>query len=137
VTGNHENYSGVDAWVQKAQALGWISLVNENRVVSFGRAKVLIGGVPDASRHHGPPLRPSDPRLAITSSEQTQFKVLLSHRSSTAAEAERAGFNLQLSGHTHGGQFFPWSLIIPLAHNYHLGLFRHGEMWVYVTPGTG
>ena len=46
-------------------------------------------------------------------------------------------FDLQLSGHTHAGQFFPFSMLIGLAHDYTRGLNRHGRMWVYVNPGTG
>jgi predicted MPP superfamily phosphohydrolase len=51
--------------------------------------------------------------------------------------AAAAGFDLPLSGHTHGGQFFPFTLVVRLAHRYHRGLARVGRMWLYVSAGTG
>ncbi|EHP37667.1 metallophosphoesterase, partial [Cupriavidus basilensis OR16] len=47
------------------------------------------------------------------------------------------GFDLQLSGHTHGGQFWPWNLFVPMQQPYTAGLNRHEAMWVYVSRGTG
>jgi len=63
--------------------------------------------------------------------------LLLDHRPSRAAEAEAQGVDLQLSGHTHGGQFFPFSLLVRFFYRYHRGLNRHGRMWIYTNPGTG
>jgi uncharacterized protein len=83
-----------------------------------------LSHVPDLSR-------------ALHSPEAVDFKILLAHRPGVCIEAETLGANLQFSGHTHAGQFFPFSLIIPFAHKYYRGLNRHGKSWVYVNPGTG
>jgi predicted MPP superfamily phosphohydrolase len=66
------------------------------------------------------------------------MRLLLAHNPKIAPAAERAGFDLQLSGHTHAGQFFPWTLAVRLVHAPHVaGLSREGRMWVYVSAGTG
>ena len=62
---------------------------------------------------------------------------LLAHQPRSAAAAEALGFNLQLSGHTHGGQFFPWGYFVRFQQPYTAGLHRLGNMWVYVSRGTG
>jgi predicted MPP superfamily phosphohydrolase len=65
------------------------------------------------------------------------MKVLLAHQPRTAAAAEAAGFDLQLSGHTHGGQFLPWKWFVPLQQPFTAGLHRLRNLWVYTSRGTG
>lgn len=137
VTGNHEYYWGVEKWIEKARELGMIPLVNENRVVERGGAKILIAGLPDGSGGHFLASHRGDPKRAAGSSQEAAVRVLLAHRPDACLEAEPLGFSLQLSGHTHAGQFFPWSLLIPFFHRYHRGLNRHGRLWVYVCAGAG
>jgi hypothetical protein len=137
VTGNHEYYAGVEAWLKKIAELGATPLVNENRVVERGGSRVLVGGVTDSSGGHFIPAHRSDPAKAARHDAAVDFKLLLAHRPDACFGAEKEGFQLQLSGHTHGGQFFPWMLLIPLFHRYHRGLNRHGRLWVYVNAGTG
>jgi predicted MPP superfamily phosphohydrolase len=137
VTGNHEYYWGADRWVKRVKELGFIPLMNENRLVDFRGAKVLVGGVTDTSGGHFLPTHDSDPKLAAAGGQTRDFSLLLAHRPDSCLEAEPAGFDLQLSGHTHGGQFFPASLLIPLFHRYSSGLNRHGRLWLYVNSGTG
>ncbi len=137
VTGNHEYYWSAPAWIAKAAELGMIPLVNENRVVRRANAAILVGGVTDTSAAHFIPDQASDPRKAAASDQKAALKLLLAHRPDSCFAAEPAGFDLQLSGHTHGGQFFPWSILIPFFHKYYRGLNRHGRMWVYVSTGTG
>jgi predicted MPP superfamily phosphohydrolase len=137
VTGNHEYYWDAPGWIAKVRQLGLTPLINESRVVARGGAKVLVGGVTDETgglfvRGHAP-----DFERAAATDESPSVKILLAHRPTGHARAERAGFDLQLSGHTHGGQFFPWSLVIPLFHRYYRGLNRHGRLTVYVSSGTG
>jgi predicted MPP superfamily phosphohydrolase len=137
VTGNHEYYWGAEAWIDKIRALGLTPLVNENRVVARGAARLLVGGITDESGgafvrgHRG------DSGKAAATEEKADFRLLLAHRPDGVPAAERAGFDLQLSGHTHGGQFFPASLFIGLFHRHARGLSRHGRMAVYVNRGTG
>ena len=137
VTGNHEYYWDAGAWVEKARGLGFTALLNDNRVVSRGGARLLVGGTPDESG--GTFLAGHEPNAAKAAAVNghVDFRLLLAHRPDGVAAAERAGFDLQLSGHTHGGQFFPASLLIGLFHRYPRGLARHGRMQVYVSPGTG
>jgi predicted MPP superfamily phosphohydrolase len=63
--------------------------------------------------------------------------VLLAHQPRSAPSAERAGYDLQLSGHTHGGQFWPWNLLVRLQQPFTGGLNKIGRMWVYINRGTG
>jgi predicted MPP superfamily phosphohydrolase len=137
VTGNHEYYWGAEEWVKNMHDLGFIPLVNENRVVNFAGIKILIAGVTDMSAKQFLPAHKPDLPKAIFSHEQTDFKILLSHNPRTLCEAEHVGFDLQLSGHTHAGQFFPFSLLVPLAHKYHNGLNCQNKIWLYVNPSTG
>ena len=137
VTGNHEYYWGAQDWIAKTRHLGMVPLINENRIARHRGAKVLVGGVTDRSAGQFLRSHRSDPFQAAASNEARDFNLLLAHRPDSCLEAERAGFDLQLSGHTHGGQFFPWSLLIPLFHRYYKGLNRHGRMWLYVSSGTG
>jgi predicted MPP superfamily phosphohydrolase len=64
-------------------------------------------------------------------------KILLAHNPSVAREADRIGFDLQLSGHTHAGQFFPWTLVVGRVHEFSRGLAKCGKLWIYVNQGTG
>jgi uncharacterized protein len=137
VTGNHEYYWGAEEWLSKARALGWVTLVNESRTLPVNDSTIFVAGITDAqgesfSREHRP-----DIQRAAQGSEKHPFRLLLSHRPGVYAEAEKAGFQLQLSGHTHGGQFFPWSLVIPFVHRYYKDLNPYRRLWIYVSAGTG
>jgi predicted MPP superfamily phosphohydrolase len=79
----------------------------------------------------------SDPARAIAGAPADLVKILLAHQPITYKRAEPAGYNLQLSGHTHAGQYVPFTILIRLFQRYHRGLFKHGKMWIYVNPGTG
>ena len=65
------------------------------------------------------------------------MRVLLAHQPRSASSAEEAGYDLQLSGHTHGGQFWPWNLFVRLQQPFTAGLNRLGRMWIYINRGTG
>jgi predicted MPP superfamily phosphohydrolase len=137
VTGNHEYYSGADAWIGELERLGAHVLVNENVVLEHDGARVTVAGVTDFSAHHFDPSHRSDPRQALRGAPADAVKVLLAHQPRTAASAEEAGFDLQLSGHTHGGQFWPWNLFVRLQQPFTAGLHRLGRMWIYISRGTG
>ncbi len=135
VTGNHEYYSDAASWCAFVTQQGLTVLQNEHRVVEAGAARLLIGGINDPqARGFG---STSDLAGSIAGAPAVDFKILLAHQPSAAPAAEAAGYDLQLSGHTHAGQFFPFNLIARLAHRYFKGLNRHGRMWVYVNSGTG
>lgn len=138
VLGNHEYYSGADPWIVHFRSLGLRVLLNEHATIEINGARVVVGGVLDpAARLSDPTLSPR-PDLAVAPEAGQAFRLLLAHNPKLAPLAERAGFDLQLSGHTHAGQFFPWTLAVRLIHAPHVaGLSRRGRMWIYVSAGTG
>jgi len=138
VTGNHEYYSGADAWIAEFQRLGLHVLLNEHVVVEHDGAQAVIAGVTDYSAGHFDPAHQSDPVAALEGAPgDVLIKVLLAHQPRTAEAAADAGFTLQLSGHTHGGQFFPWNFAVRLQQPFVAGLSRLDNLWVYTSRGTG
>ena len=138
ILGNHDCYSGAARWSAHFKSMGMKVLLNTSASITKGRARVLIGGVVDpAARMANPGLEPRAD-LAAAGADGASYRVLLAHNPKLAPLGARAGFDLQLSGHTHAGQFFPWTLAVRLVHAPHVaGLSREGSMWVYVSAGTG
>lgn len=137
VTGNHEYYSGAHAWMAELRRLGVRVLHNEHVVLRAEEASLVLAGVADYGAHHFDPAHRSDPAAALHGAPADAPKVLLAHQPRSAPAAERAGFDLQLSGHTHGGQFWPWNLFVPLQQPFTAGLHQLGRLQVYVSRGTG
>jgi predicted MPP superfamily phosphohydrolase len=138
VTGNHEYYSGALEWIAELRRLGLTVLMNEHVVRERNGAALMIAGVPDYSAHHFHESHRSDPHAAAAGApDNVQVRVLLAHQPRTALVAADAGYDLQLSGHTHGGQFFPWNLFVPLQQPFVAGLNRVRDLWVYTSRGTG
>lgn len=138
VLGNHDCYAGAAAWVAHFRSLNVRVLLNEHVSLLHRGAPVLVGGVLDpAIRLFDPTLRPR-PDLAAGDPSLPALRVLLAHHPGLASLAAEAGFDLQLSGHTHAGQFYPWTLAVRLVHAPHFhGLSRCGHLSVYVNGGTG
>jgi predicted MPP superfamily phosphohydrolase len=138
ILGNHDCYSGALPWIAHFRSMGMRVLLNSNEVIERGGARLLIGGVVDpALRMSNPGLEPRADQAAASAGD-VALRVLLAHNPKLAPLGARAGFDLQLSGHTHAGQFFPWTLAVRLVHAPHVaGLSREGRMWVYVSAGTG
>jgi len=137
VTGNHEYYSGAHAWIEELQRLGACVLLNDHVVLDHDGAHVALAGVTDYAAHHFDRTHRSDPARAAAGAPEGALKVLLAHQPRSAAEAARAGFDLQLSGHTHGGQFWPWVHFVRMQQPFTAGLRKLGRMWIYVSRGTG
>lgn len=137
VTGNHEYYSGAHGWIRELRRLGAHVLLNEHVVLEHDGAVVALAGVTDYSAHHFDPAHRSDPHSAIAGAPAHAVKVLLAHQPRSAAAAADAGYDLQLSGHTHGGQFWPWNHFVRLQQPFTAGLERLGKMWLYISSGTG
>jgi predicted MPP superfamily phosphohydrolase len=138
VTGNHEYYAGADAWIEEFRRLGLHVLLNEHVVVEHEGARAVIAGVTDYSAAHFDPAHRSDPAAALAGAPgDVLIKVLLAHQPRSAEAAAEAGFTLQLSGHTHGGQFFPWNFFVRLQQPFTAGLARLNGLWVYTSRGTG
>lgn len=134
VTGNHEYYWRADEWCAALQSLGLDFLKNEHRVIERDGARIVFAGVTDPV---GRFTHKQDPDRALAGAPDDSVKVLLSHRPQTAKHASRLGVDLQLSGHTHGGQFFPFNLVIKRFQPIVAGLHRVGRTWLYVNRGTG
>ena len=130
VLGNHDCYAGADIWAAHFRDMGMHVLLNEHAVVRKGAARLLVGGVVDpAYQRSRPQIQPAG---------DADFRLLLAHNPRFAPRGAAAGYDLQLSGHTHAGQFFPWTLAVRLVHAPHVaGLSREGRMRVYVSAGTG
>lgn len=131
VPGNHEYYHSFSSWEPELERLGFRTLLNRGESLDHAGETIWVAGVPD------PAGAKPDPRVAAQGADDAAFRLLLSHRPAYTEEAARAGFHLQLSGHTHGGQFFPWTIVVGWFHRYFVGLLRHESMWIYVSPGTG
>lgn len=138
VTGNHEYYSGAHAWIDEFQRLGLRVLLNQHTVVEHDSARVVVAGVTDYSAEQFDPEHRSDPAAALHGApSDAPVKILLAHQPRTALAAAQAGYTLQLSGHTHGGQFFPWNFFVRLQQPFTAGLARLDGLWVYTSRGTG
>jgi uncharacterized protein len=137
VTGNHEYYHGVEAWVQEWRRLGLHVLLNQNNVLHHDGERLLIGGVTDYNGHHFDAVHRSDPIAAASTATPVALKILLAHQPRSASVAADAGFDIQLSGHTHGGQFLPWNFFVPFQQPFVAGLKRLNTLWVYTSRGTG
>src|SRR5712691_10449235 len=155
VTGNHEYYWDVRGWIAELERLGIEVLSNEHRIVQRGAGRLLLAGVTDLSAA-------SDPAAAVAGAPPSDVRILLAHQPRSAFAAQAAGYDLQLSGHTHGGQYFPFNLLVRLFEPFVAGLHRlegrsdaprRGNggpsrardatserpeaMWLYVSRGTG
>lgn len=138
VTGNHEYYAGANAWIAEWQRLGMHVLLNTHVVIGEGASRFVLAGVTDYSARAFDPAHYSDPVGALAGAPaDVPTRILLAHQPRSAPAAHEAGFQLQLSGHTHGGQFLPWRWFVRLQQPFTAGLHRLGDMQIYVSRGTG
>ncbi len=134
VTGNHEYYSGADAWIAHLSTLGVRVLRNERVPI---RDAFDLAGVDDHSaarmlRGHG-----QDVPGAMRGRDPSRAVVLLAHQPKAIVDARRLGVDLQLSGHVHGGQLVPFNWLVLLDQPFVKGLHRADDTWIYVSEGTG
>ena len=138
VTGNHEYYSGAQEWIVELRRLGLTVLLNQHVVCERDGERLMIAGVTDFTAHLFNESHRSDPHKAAAGAPHgLHARILLAHQPRSATAAAAAGFDLQLSGHTHGGQFFPWNLFVPLQQPFTAGMNRINQLWVYTSRGTG
>jgi uncharacterized protein len=134
VTGNHEYYSGVGEWLAHLPSLGITPLVNQRVEVAPG---LDLAGIPDLTAESlGHPHAPDLSRTLAGRDPQRPL-ILLAHQPRQFLEAAAHDVALTLSGHTHGGQIWPFGLLVGLAQPYVAGLHRRGESQIYVSRGTG
>jgi uncharacterized protein len=138
VTGNHEYYSGAHAWIAELRRLDVQVLLNEHVVLRHDGSEVVVAGITDHGAHHFDVEHRSDPQASILGAPiGAALKLLLAHQPRSALAAVGLGFHLQLSGHTHGGQFWPWNLFVRLQQPFTAGLHRLRDLWIYTSRGTG
>lgn len=141
VTGNHEYYSGPDLWAAHLERLGITVLRNRRTVLGDsgpGGVTIDLAGVEDPSgaKWGGGP--GPDLAQALAGRDPDRSLILLAHQPKQIVEASAHGVELQLSGHTHGGQLFPWGGLVRLTQPYLSGLHTHREgAQIYVSRGTG
>jgi predicted MPP superfamily phosphohydrolase len=135
VTGNHEYYSGYAEWVDYVRTLGITPLRNERRTITHRGGSFELAGINDATAGQ----RQDDPDLgkALAGWDRQRAAVLLAHQPVQVDDAVAHGVDLQLSGHTHGGQLTPFDVAVRLQQGVVAGLSRRGDTQLYVTRGAG
>ncbi|MGW1018136.1 metallophosphoesterase [Streptomyces niveus] len=139
VTGNHEYYSEAQGWVDLMDELGWEPLRNRHLLLERGGDTLVVAGVDDVTAessglaghraHLAGALNGADPDLPV---------LLLAHQPKFVDQAAAGGVDLQLSGHTHGGQIWPFHYLVRLDQPAVAGLSRHGaRTLLYTSRGTG
>ncbi len=137
ITGNHEYYSDTESWLKEVERLGFYVLLNENKVINHGNSRILLAGVTDYRAGNFIPAHASNPKKAMSNAMSTDIKILLAHQPKSIFDSAGLGFDLQLSGHTHGGQIFPWNYLVKLTQPFVKGLHKFGDSWIYVNRGAG
>jgi hypothetical protein len=139
VTGNHEYYSGADEWIAELTRLGVRVLRNERVSIGDGDVSFDLAGVDDWSAKRFGNGHGADLARAVDGRDAARELVLLAHQPKQIQEASDHGVGLQLSGHTHGGQIFPWHFFVGLDQPYVAGLATHRATatQIYVSRGTG
>ena len=135
--GNHEYYSGLMPWIETWRNMGLDVLLNQWKSFKLNGEYIIISGIADASARKYPGLLLPDARAARSGAPEGFF-ILMSHQPCMAMEHAKLGYDLQLSGHTHGGQYvFLFPLVSLLNKGYRSGLYTVGSMMLHVSPGTG
>jgi len=139
VTGNHEYHGEAQGWLDLMTGLGWEALHNRHLTVERGGDRLVLAGVDDRtaassgltghSADHDTALAGADPGLPV---------LLVAHQPKQVAQAVASGIDLQVSGHTHGGQMWPFHYLVRLDQPVVQGLSRHGDRTqLYTSRGAG
>ncbi len=137
VNGNHEFYWGIDAWMEYLPKLGFEVLDNRNKIITFNNTPICIAGTNDFIAPRFSKKYKFDPKAALGAIDREIYSIMLTHRPRSFPYTHPLNINLQLSGHTHGGQAYPWNIITKFVQPYLAGLYDHDGMWIYVNRGTG
>lgn len=133
--GNHELYAGINSWLAEFRRLGFKVLFNYGTFV--GDSNVYVAGIPDMHTAMTSPALNANFEKALKGTTAQNYKILLSHNPDFADYITSVAFDLQLSGHTHGGQIFPFHLLVKNANNYLSGSYRVNGVNLYVSNGIG
>lgn len=137
VTGNHEYFSGAAEWVEHLATLGVRVLRNERVSIERDGAALDVAGVDDPTGGNFLPDHGPDLAKALAGRDPARPLLLLAHQPRQVHDAAQHGVSLQISGHTHGGQIFPFNFLVPLQQPFVAGLHRVRDTAIYVSRGTG
>ncbi|MBB1154046.1 MULTISPECIES: metallophosphoesterase [Amycolatopsis] len=138
ITGNHEYFGEAQAWLDHMASLGWDTLHNRSTLLERDGARLLFAGIDDPTgAASGLPGHGPDLAAALDGSDPDVPVVLLAHQPKQVAQAREENVDLQISGHTHGGQIWPFHLLVRLDQPTLSGLTRHGPTQLYNSRGSG
>ncbi|MGH3760129.1 metallophosphoesterase [Actinophytocola sp.] len=139
VTGNHEYFGEAQAWLDHMAELGWTPLHNRHRIVERGGDRLVLAGIDDATAvGSGLPGHGANLAAALAGADPNLPVLLLAHQPQQVRHAAAGGVDLQVSGHTHGGQIWPFHYLVRVDQPSVHGLTRHGERTqLYTTRGAG
>ena len=137
VTGNHEWISGAPQWVSYLQKGGIRVLQNEHVALSHQETYFNLIGVEDWDAQRFDARYQADLTRAVDGMNSEYLSILLAHQPKAAPQADQMKIDLQLSGHTHGGQIFPLHPLVKWDQKYSRGLFQLDHLLLYVSQGTG
>ena len=132
--GNHELYNGLYPWMYKFEKLGFKVLFNQGETVAN---EIFVAGVPDAHTANSHPNLNINLTRSLEGSHQKQFRILMSHNPEVANSISRYNYQLVLSGHTHGGQIFPFHIFVKKANQYLSGSYKVNDIDLHVSSGAG
>ncbi len=136
VLGNHEFYNGLADWLQEFPRMGYKLLYNEG--IALPEYGIYIAGIPDSHSAMGlSGALKVDIYKALQASAPKDFRILLSHSPDFIDSLYRGAVDLVVSGHTHGGQIFPFHWLVKKANGYLAGLYNVKDMNLYVSRGAG
>lgn len=133
--GNHENYNGLPSILKKLHSLGIEILLN--RGVKIGGTNIFVSGIPDMQTAMSSQYLAVNFEKATKGSSPKDYRILLSHSPEMADYVTKIAFDLVLTGHTHGGQIFPFHLLVKKANKYLAGAYKVNDVDVYVSRGAG
>lgn len=137
ITGNHEYIHGSGSWEKRLEELGFIVLHNQNFILDHKGKKILVAGVPDRMIGRFIKNKESLPDLALTTTDSVDYKILLAHEPSSVFDIKKETCDLILTGHTHGGQIFPFHLLVRLVQPVVRGFKKINKFLVFNHQGTG
>lgn len=136
--GNHEYFCGAMPWVEKWRSWGFNVYVNENKKIVYNNYSFYIAGSADFEGNKFPGLLTPDMEKTLHGIPKEDFTLLLQHQPKKAKKNARLGVNIQLSGHTHGGQyFFLFPIVYLLNNGYRAGFYEVDDLSLYVSSGSG
>ena len=137
IVGNHEYFHGVGEAVEYLKQLDIIPLMNEHVVIGEGSKQFNLVGLTDVMGSRVD-FHPPDPDAAYLGADQNKACIVLAHQPKMISDMDDYRCDLMLSGHTHGGQIFPFGLLVMAAQPYLAGLYQHApDRQIFVSRGTG